>query len=216
MVLREIGKACGLQHHTVQPPLVQPVRRGLHRGVGDPARSSRRQCAVQGDRLGRGVGQRGGPCALDACGAKVDRGQAHFDPDLPHKGRDRCFAIGAGDCDHHLRLRAKEQRGGAGQCLARGVGNHECRVRGRKRVTGQFGPRPVRQNGRSTALQRALDKAGSVHTAARHGGKQRALARFAAVNAQVDQRRIRPRHGHQPQRIQRDTAGRDHRVAFSA
>ena len=104
VVLGEIREPRRLERHTVQPALVEPVTRGLHRGVSDAVGGGLCQSAVQGDRFGCGMGQRRRPCALYTGGAKVDGGQSHFDPDLPYKGADRGFPIGARDGDHNLGL----------------------------------------------------------------------------------------------------------------
>ncbi len=87
MVLREIGKAGSLQDHTVQTALVQPVRGGLHRSVGNAVLRRKVQSAVQSDRLGGGVMELGGPGPFNTRGAKVHGLQLQLGPDLAHKSR---------------------------------------------------------------------------------------------------------------------------------
>ena len=80
---------------------------------------------MQGDRFRRGVGQRGGPCALDPGGPEVDGRKVHFDPYLAHKRADRGLAIGACHRDHRRRLLSEPKRCRAGKGFAGGIGNDD-------------------------------------------------------------------------------------------
>ena len=107
MVLGKVGEPRRAQAHPVQTALVQPVRRGLHRGMGHAIGGGKCQHLVQGDRVGRGMRRGRAPGAFHPGGANVDRRLAQRHPDLPRKGRDRGFAIGARHRNHRRRLRAK-------------------------------------------------------------------------------------------------------------
>ncbi len=86
VVLGEIRKRRSGQLHTVEPALVEPVARSLHRHVGDTRLGGLGHDLVQGDRLGRGVAQRVGPCPFNAGCADVHRLLAHILPDLATEG----------------------------------------------------------------------------------------------------------------------------------
>mmetsp|Transcript_29188 Transcript_29188/g.56396 ORF Transcript_29188/g.56396 Transcript_29188/m.56396 type:complete len:238 (-) Transcript_29188:1179-1892(-) len=72
VILGKVREPSRFEGDSVQATLVETVGRGLHRGMGDAIGARFGEDAVQRDRLGRGVGQGGGPFALHPSGAKVD------------------------------------------------------------------------------------------------------------------------------------------------
>ena len=111
VVAAEIGERAGRKPHAVEPALVEPMARRLHRGVRDAFVGEFREQAMQRDRIGRG--QRAIFVAAgsdDAGRADAGRRLAVLLPDLPDEGRDRRLAAGAGDGDHRAGLPAEEAR----------------------------------------------------------------------------------------------------------
>ncbi len=182
MVLREIGEPRRRQPHPIQPPLVQPMRRGLHRAVRHARRRGLGQEALEGDRIGRGVAERRAPGAFDPRGADIDRRMAHRHPQLPRETGDRGLAVGAGDRDHRGGLGAKEQRRRHGQ-RGPGVLRHDQRDRRMpgQRLGGQGGAGGIGQDGTGAHSQGRVDELGAVHPAAGQGCEQGAGAHRAAV-----------------------------------
>ena len=83
VVAADVGEAGGGEVDAVEAELVEAVRGGLHRRVGDALVGELGEQAVQGDRLGGGVAEPGRDRALDADGAEVDGGLAER---LPESG----------------------------------------------------------------------------------------------------------------------------------
>ena len=127
-----------------------------------------------------------------ASGAKIDSLQPHLDPDLPHEGAYRGFAIGAGDGNHGLRLRAVPQGCRARQRLAGGIGDDKGHVSLCQRVSGQRGSLGVGQHRHRAHAQRILDKLGPVDLAAGHGGEQGSGLDLTAVDADTCNGRVAP------------------------
>ena len=59
MILAQIGKPGSHQSHTLKAFLIQAMGGGLHRGMGNARTNGVRQGLVQGQRIGRGMLQRG-------------------------------------------------------------------------------------------------------------------------------------------------------------
>ncbi len=127
VVLGQIEEAGGGEAHAVEPALVDAMRRGLQRQMGDAAvRQPSEQLGDIGG-VGRGQARRS---QLFITGANPERshagrGVAGGGEDLPAEGGDRGLAIGAGHRDAHARLTTVEGRGGQGIGAARiGDPNH--------------------------------------------------------------------------------------------
>ena len=98
VVAREIGKTAGGDPHAVEPILIEPVRRGLEREMGDALAGDVVELPVQRDRIRRG--QRSVDGALrrhQPDGADAGRFVTEPLPDLAREGGDRGLAAGAGD-----------------------------------------------------------------------------------------------------------------------
>ena len=192
MVLAEIGKARSAQLHPIKAILRQPMRRGLHRGMGDAGMGAFGQRALQGNGLGRGMGQGGGIGPLDTGGAQVHRLKAQGHPDLAGKGGHRCFAIGAGHGHHGFGLGAKPQCRCISQCLARVFSHHQRHPAALHRRPCQCGTFGIGQHRHRAFFQRRRHKACAMGLRAGQRGKKIARAHLAAVNGQTGQNRICP------------------------
>ncbi len=98
MIARQVGKGAGGDAHAVEPVLVEAVRGGFERQMGDALAGQLIEHAVQFDRIGRG--ERAvffSPRRDDADGADAGGGKPERGPDLPREGGDRGLAAGAGD-----------------------------------------------------------------------------------------------------------------------
>ena len=157
MILRQVGETGRDQTHGLQPSLVQPVGRCLHRGMGHACGGHIGQQAVKGNGFGRGVGRRGVERALDAGGADVGSGDPHRLPDLACEAGDAGLAVRPRHRDHGPRLRSGHQGGGKGQGGARILDHDRRRTRGQDR-----GPGPVGQHGDGPAGQRIGGKTRAV------------------------------------------------------
>ena len=168
VVAREIGEAAGGDPHAVEPVLVEPVRRGLEREMGDAVAGDVVELPVQRDRIRRG--QRAVDGALrrhQPDGADAGRFVAEPLPDLAREGGDRGLAAGAGDRRDGLRLpriefrRRQRQRaarvrrgdeGHADVARRRMIAGDRHRARGNRRIDEAraigLGCRPARRTGR--------------------------------------------------------------------
>ena len=162
--------------HAVEPALVEPVARGLHRRMGDAVVGEFGQQPVQRDRIGRG--QRAIVVAAgrdDAGGADAGGGMAGLLPDLAREGGDRGLAAGAGDGDHGCRLRAGRSARRQRQRTARIVDARSPARRQRR----QRHPWPPRSRRRPAPPHRPHKRAPSALRAG-DGDEQRRPARPGA------------------------------------
>ena len=176
MVARQIGEGAGGDTHAVKPVLIEPVRGGFQRQMGDAFAGQLIERAVQFDRVGRR--QRAVFFALrryhadgaDARGHKSERG-----PDLPGKGRNRGLAAGAGDGADGRRLPWVKFRRGQRQRAARIGHRHEGDAFGQS-----F--RPLLGGNRHRASGcRGAGEMRAVGLGAGDGDKQKARFHLAAV-----------------------------------
>ncbi len=125
MVLAEVGEAGRDQPHAVQPPLVDPVRRGLQRQVRDTASGEVGEQRRDIGGIWRGQSGRG-----DLLLARADAESAHAGgvatqalEDLAAEHRHRGLSVGAGDSDADAGLdRIERPRGqGVGAAQVAGV-----------------------------------------------------------------------------------------------
>src|ERR1700685_3060600 len=98
MVAREIGESPGGEPDTVEPPLLDAMRGGFEREMGDPALGELVEALVERDGAGRREGAvdralRGD----DSKRAQRGRLMAKLRPNLLAKSGDGCFAARA--CD---------------------------------------------------------------------------------------------------------------------
>ena len=113
-------KPRGADAHAVQPILVEPVRGGLEREMGDALARDLVELPMQRDRIRRR--QRAVDGALrrhQPDGADAGRGMPEPLPDLPREGGDRGLAAGAGDGGDGRGLARKKSRRGQRQRAAR-------------------------------------------------------------------------------------------------
>ncbi len=131
VVARQIGECGGGEPHAVQPLLVETMRGGLDREVGDAVRGQPIEQLMQRDRVRRR--QR----SVDSERARHDADRSDRSglppqrpPDLAHESDDRSFPAGAGHRDNGFGLARIEARGGVSERGA-GVGDvHEGGVGG--------------------------------------------------------------------------------------
>ena len=134
VVARQVGEGAGGQPHAVEPLLVEAVRGGFERQVGDAGARQLVERLMQRDRIGRR--QRAVDFERprdDAERAERGRLAAGRRPDLPREGGDRGLAAGAGDGDDAIGLTRIEARRGVGQRRAR-VGDLDERRVARRRA----------------------------------------------------------------------------------
>ena len=111
MIAREIGEGAGGEPHAVEPVLIETVRGGFHRQMGDAVAGQPIERSVQADRIGRGQRSIEAARRRDEAGrAEGGGGVAERRPDLAHEGRDRGLAAGAGHRDDGRRLAGIEPR----------------------------------------------------------------------------------------------------------
>ena len=190
VILRQVGEARRRQPHPVKPPLVKPVGRGFHRGMGDPALRGGGQKLLQGDRIRSRMAGRGGPRALDPRGADIDRFMPKGRPDLAGKGGHAGLAIGAGHRDHCVGLRPEPQGGGTGQCSAGVFRHHKRSVTVAQHVGGQLCTIRVSQDRGGPLLQCCRDECGAMDSASGQGGKKHPRTHRTAVGGKARQGRI--------------------------
>ena len=176
MIARQIGEAAGRDPHTVEPVLVEAVRRRLDGEMGDALVGQFGQRLVQRDRVGRGERaidfaiRRHYADGADARGAMAERG-----PDLPREGGHRGLAAGAGDGGDGGRLPAMEPRRGQRQRAPRVGDRHEHRARR------QRGRRLLADNGRGAGRRRLRGEGRAIGLGSRHRHEHVAALDGAAV-----------------------------------
>src|SRR5665811_2503622 len=112
MIAREVGEGARRQHHAVEAALLQTMTGGFERQMGDAIARKPRENGVKLDGLRRGVPQSLRAVWTDDTDRAEARGlKARFRPKLAQERRDRSLAVGAGDRDRRLGLRAKEACG---------------------------------------------------------------------------------------------------------
>ena len=190
VILREVGEGRRRKVDTIHPPLVQPVRRSLHRGMADVGRHEVMQQPVQRHRIGRRVDARRGKAPLDAGGADIDRPEIQRLPDLAGETGHARLAVGAGDRDHAFGLRAPPQGRGMGQCGPR-ILDHDQRGLGPGHVgPGHLGPGPVGQDRARALFQRRGDERRPMHPRAGQRREKRALLHLPAVERHARHRDV--------------------------
>ena len=121
VIARQVGERGGGQPNAVQAELIEAVRRCLHRRIGDAmprARPAKR--FRQADRIGRGqAGTRIEPGRDYAQRAQAGGLDASGGPKLTGELDSAGLAVGAGNRDHRLRLRAGQDGGDPRQALPR-------------------------------------------------------------------------------------------------
>ena len=120
VVARQVGEGAGGEPHPVEPLLIEAVRGGFKREMGDADAGEFVERLVQRDRIGRR--QR----AVDFERARDDAERAERSgfatgrhPDLPSESGDGSLAAGAGDGDDAIGLARIEARRGLGERRAR-------------------------------------------------------------------------------------------------
>ncbi len=109
MIAGDIGEAAGRDAQTVEPRLIEAMRRGFDGEMRHAFAGKFVDRAVQRDRIGRRqravslTARRHDPDGADACSAAPERG-----PDLPREGGHGRFAAGAGDGSNDARLSRME------------------------------------------------------------------------------------------------------------
>ena len=161
-----------------------------------PAAGGRRPAAGAASSARASCGRGRRPGALDPGGADVDRRMAQRRPDLAGEGRDRGLAVGAGDRDHRLGLRAEPQRRRTGQRRARVFGHDQ---RPRRSASASAASRAPSRSVRTAAAPCASAVGDEV---ARHGSRLPGSAansmpapHRAAVDGEPGQRAGRARPG---------------------
>lgn len=190
MVLREVRETGGGQVNAIKAALLKAVGRSLHCGMGHTVLGRLGQTAVQGDRLGRGVGQRRCPRTFNPGGAEVYGGVAKRGPDLPDEGGNRCFAVRSRYGHDGLRLRAEPQRRGTGQRLTRVFRHGQRCVRGCQFGLGDLCPFGIGQDRSGPHAQGKLDELCAMNAGPGQRGKEEALFHLAAVNGQTSDIRV--------------------------
>ena len=203
VILAEIGEGPGLDPHPVQAALIQSVAGGLHRGMGDARGDRLGQDAVQGQRIGGGMGKLRLVIALDPHRAQADRLVAQRLPDLAGEAGHAGLAAGAGDGHDMVGLIGEPQRRGAGQGCARILGHDQRPVPARQDVGGDLGALTVGQDGGGLHAQRVLDEFAAMDGRSRQGREQVPGLDRAAVDGQPRDPRVTPTGGAQPQLRQR-------------
>ena len=105
VVAGDVGEAAGGKAKSVEPELIETMRRCFDRQMGDALAGQRVDRAMQIDRIGRRqrtvnfAARRDDADGADAGGAMTERA-----PDLPSESGDGGFAASAGDRDDGLRL----------------------------------------------------------------------------------------------------------------
>ena len=98
MIPREIGESASRQSHTIEPALVEPVRGGLHRQMGDALARQPVERFMQRDRIGRGQRAVGRAIGRDeARRSQRRRAISHLHPDLSRECGNRRFSA----CPRH-------------------------------------------------------------------------------------------------------------------
>ena len=175
VVARQIGKAAGGDAHAVEPVLVEPVRRGLEREMGDALARDLVELLMQRDRVRRG--QRAVDGALwrnQPDGADAGGGMAKTFPDLPRERGDRGLAAGAGHRRYCRGLPRVEFRRRQRQRAARIWCHHERHAAAACRM--------VACDRHCACGNRGIDKARTVGLAARQRKEQVARLHRAAVD----------------------------------
>ena len=189
MVLTQIGEGRGLQGDPVQPALVDAMRRGFERQMGDAARGQIRQHTrrVGRVRTGQARSRQRAVNVTHLCqnpeGAHARGMQAQGGPDFATEGGHRGLAVGAGDGDAGRGLGTIEvaRRDGIGPThVARGDQD-----RGQARIGVMGG-----QHSRRALRQGLGDEASAVSDTARQGHEQRTRRDLAAVGRDPGDHRI--------------------------
>ena len=185
VVLGQVEEAGGGQAHAVEPALVEAVRGGFQRQVGDAALGQvgqqRRDVAASG--VVRPGGVSCSSPALDAERAHAGGGVAAGGENLPAEGGHRGLAVGAGDRDARLGLRALEGRGRQSIGAARIV---DAVTTGAATSADLL----AGQDGGGARGQRLRNEAAAVGLGARQGGEQLAGPHLAAVGGDAGDQRV--------------------------
>ena len=179
MILGQVGEGGGGDLDAVQAALVEAVGRRLHGEMVDAARRDLGQGAVQGDRVGRGMGKRPTDRLADhPQGAEGRRPAAAVAPDLAGEFGHRGLAAGARDRRHEARLGGVETRRGAGQAAPRIIVGDQRNADFPDPLPGEHGDR--------AATKRMVDEVGAVGPAAFQGGEQIARLHGPRIGGQAE------------------------------
>ncbi len=164
MIPRDVGEGARGKLDAVDAALLQPMARCFERKMGDARSRKLGEDRVQGDGVGCRMGKRLGARRRNhADGAEACRAEALALPELAREGGDRGLAVGAGDGDLDLRLRAEEARGDERKPPARiGILDHRRPVQLRARR-----PLPARIAAAPFWTASAMKRAPSVFTPGR-------------------------------------------------
>ena len=111
MVAAEIGEGARRQDEAIEAHLLEAVRGGLQRQMGDAFIGKFGHQGLQPHRIGRGVVRCPFASGCDhADGPHAGRLIAELAPDLAHEGNHRGLAVGSGHRHYRLRLAAKKAR----------------------------------------------------------------------------------------------------------
>ena len=120
VIARQIGKAAGRNADAVEPKLVEAMRRGFERQMGDAVLRDLIELAMQRDRIGRRQRSINGSVGrYQSDRADAGGGMTETQPDLPRKCRNGGLAAGAGDGRDGAGLPRIELRRGERQRTAR-------------------------------------------------------------------------------------------------
>ena len=184
MIAREIGETARRQPHPIEAELVEPMRGGLHRKMGDLVLRELVQHAMQCHRIGCRQRAIGGAIRPDDAGGAKRRGtMAERGPDLPHEGGDRCLAAGAGHRDDRCRLPLIIRSRRLCQCTPHIRHDNRAGLAHRlvRRALRHHGHRPTGDGASSEGKAVALRaRHGKEHEAGLHGT---AVSRYAGDHA---------------------------------
>src|SRR5271167_797160 len=177
MVARDIGETTRRDAQSVEPMLVEAVRRRFDRQMRDAVAGERVERAMQRDGIRRG--ERAVSFAArrsDADGADARGAVAECAPDLPGEGGDRSLTAGTGDGGDRARLAWKEFRRDQRQRTARIADARKSNMIGQ----GNFRPAVGDDYGR-TGGDCGIDEAQAVRLAASNGDEHVAAFDRTAV-----------------------------------
>ncbi len=179
VIAAEIGEAAGRDAHAVETTLIEPMRGGLDREMGDAFADELVERAVQLHRLGRGeravdlARRRHQPDGADARCRLAERR-----PDLARERGHRGLPAGAGDRGDHPRLPGKKFCRGQRQRAVRIADPDEGDAFRQRRLRHALG-----HDGHGPRRKRLADEAQPVVLGARHRHEQVTRLDGAAVFA---------------------------------